>query len=1467
MSQRAYARRLLVANWKGIRFHCFDVDRYLTGLQGRNGAGKTTVMASYVTAMLPNQRLLSFPNLTGSNHAKSADTGIWGRLGDGVCYAIIEWITPRGLPFWAGVTLTRGSMPHIDIKQFTIEGLSEEISPHRTFLIGEGRQFSLPTYGQLREHVTLTGGHITNHRTLAEYMRTLYEVGITPLPMLTQEEQARYYRLLASSMSGSSLGELAKSGLRDFLLAEDAGLEKRVMNMRGCLIECRQTRHELDHAQAAHAEISDLYDAAWQMSGFAYFGAVGRYEQAQSVWTRQVHVLREVKAAEVQLKEELARIENELGEIGLLLVIRRDELKIKEVNLANAEQANKLRTELDWLENDRANYEIRYQQNEKEKERAEDAELTAKEAFDVAMQEQSRIATELGDLNLAIEESTRRVTLLRLARDRLEDACQAIGNPLFEPGSTVTTKLELEARYSASNALFSRIDSQLHAFDDHQARFNDLYVVVDQIATAAGEGKIVPEEAYAFGIRLDERLRANTALAQQVASLTVALGQSRILTDQQQKTQQVAQTLGINSRRALETALETAIAEVEARENERRSREIERSEKLAILAEIQSKLPGLEELCRQFRNGREKRRALIELGVSAEWMHEHTEFETHVEALRQFSHNQEAERIELEKAMRHLKAQILALQNQSGVMDARIGAVADQLEGTLIAARFDDLSMDDAMLTEARLGGWTEAIVVHSPELAAQRAADLNDRPDNILLLSEEAADLQRRSLPFGDSELIEENLGGIAGLRLTRRPTRPILGRNAREAEIARLERMLQDQEGQLNQLVTELLRLAQVLSISEQLLALGMGAWEDDPEPMLLAEKGRERLLSVEISQLVTVLRLLTQQIGEAEGLKNKYQRLDVHKELLDPPNHRQEVERLEQALQCATAARAWLVQHEGGVRVVLADLPILAKVPQISERVKLAEEVARLIEIRSLLNRQLDALESLKVVLPHFRFQADEEIYEAQSSLIEALRSELAVAQSHFQETMSSYEKARNETDAARGKATESYSALSQVRVEIVQKTTELLKIGLQGAITEVESAQKDLEGAKELIDDLVTRERELVHKEGESTNALEVAQNNRLAVEREVRERLTSWRTERRARRELAKAVDAVGLTGKLDTESNRERFFANGNHIQAFHTSRVKAQAVLEQLKAYQDVHIEVELLISESDRQEERRTLQALKVWERVHRHIEQRIPRNIATSDDPQLALAQMRDKMNELRRTLNAQEAQMRMQSVGIAGAIGSRLQTSKRLIRNLNHELANVAFGSILGVHIQVDDIEHMKRVLVALEDHGNGALFDTEVSLEEALAQLYRQTAHGSIAGIQLLDYRNYLNLRIEVKRITNQWEAASDSLSTGEAIGVGTAILIMVLRTWNEEAKRIHGKGAGQSVQQVLLDEATRLDPEALDTFTEFCQRMDVQALVAAPSLERPRRATVFILERHFVNNVEQVIIRGQRLII
>ncbi|WGE88186.1 hypothetical protein NYR88_03240 [Actinobacillus equuli subsp. haemolyticus] len=61
---RGKFRSLTLINWNGFFARTFDLDELVTTLSGGNGAGKSTTMAGFVTALIPDLTLLNFRNTT-----------------------------------------------------------------------------------------------------------------------------------------------------------------------------------------------------------------------------------------------------------------------------------------------------------------------------------------------------------------------------------------------------------------------------------------------------------------------------------------------------------------------------------------------------------------------------------------------------------------------------------------------------------------------------------------------------------------------------------------------------------------------------------------------------------------------------------------------------------------------------------------------------------------------------------------------------------------------------------------------------------------------------------------------------------------------------------------------------------------------------------------------------------------------------------------------------------------------------------------------------------------------------------------------------------------------------------------------------------------------------------------------------------------------------------------------------------
>lgn len=1461
---RAYAKRLVLANWKGIIFHSFDLDRHVTGLEGQNGSGKTTVMAAYVTAILPNQRLLSFKNINSGAPAARSDGGLWGRLGgEGINYTLIEWITPRGQSLWAGVAMTRGAMLSIDVKPITIHDLPPDASPYDILLLREKAGAVVPSLPQLREHIAMHGGRLAVHKSLADYMKLLFEHGITPMPMTTHEEQERFYRVLSTSMEGSALATLIKTGLRDYLLSPDASLERRVSLMRESLEQCRQTKRELERAQAAHIEISGLFDAAWKMSSYAYFGARGRYEQESRLWKDQVLATRNMKRQHLADQAEVAQLLQRTEELKREHSAAQVAADKRKLELQNVEKARSLRTELERAQEGHARMQQCAEDACGRCGRAEEAEQQAARALQHAQDEHARIAGELADTQKAVEGLIRRVTEFHVARTLLADAQEAMKPSTLDRHNAAAMKLQVDRQYEEKTHRQTEAQAELDALSHHIQRFDDLLGKLQSLARLEKCEQASPASAYGQALALETKLREQGVQAERIGSLQSELAHGRDAARQQAEARSLAGELGIGSSAALSEMLAAADVGLEQLEGEQAGAESEMSEARDALVEAKGKLPALEDLARRYDDAHKCRAGLAAL--TPEWAAstELASLLAAVEVGRQDLSSIEERRRIAESSLRETTDHITRLEHYTGLLDPRLGTVAAHVDGHLLASRFDDLPAEDAAQTEARLGMWTQAIVVAAPEHAARQASELCDRPDNLLFVSEQAMVATGEAASLGDSVVVAETVHGEPAARLTRKPQYPVLGRHAREKEVARLRTARDHLQSELGELREKSRILRESLRLAERLLAIGPAAWLPDPRPALLAEQANVRSLTQAISECQTRISRTRDTAATVRRRRQRMAGLESRRSLLDPPDHAERVAQLELQLVTARAAQAWLGRHAVVVRQILDGLPILAKVVEAGRRERLEHDLDEHRRARDRLAYQREALTRLLSVIDHLDRDEEGRTYYEKNSIITALQEKLEPIRTQMKAAETMLHTRRGEFDAARNAHSQASAALMQASEKCKALDGELVRTGVLGTDEEVALARQAYSAASASSSRLGA--------EYEETNNAFIEQRTCLkSLDEKLREhtqaaahQLSAVRNERRAQRELDRVVRQLVLGGKIDSDLNRQQHFPTGSHVNAFQLSQSQQVLLLDRLRPWPEVLLDLKRIDGFDEPSGERRAVQTLRAWDRIRRHIEQRIPRNLASADDPQVALGQMSEKMSELQRTLAAQEEDMRSRSSGLADGITARQRSARSLVIRLNRELEQVNFGSIRGLQITLSYPDDMAKMLACLRKDSSLSLFDSGLPLEETLAQLYQRETSGMIRGALLFDYRNYLQLRLEVKRINGKWEATSE-VSTGEAIGAGAAVLVMILRTWNEEANRISGS-AGYAMQQILLDEANRLDEQALDTLTEFCQRMDVQALVAAPGLDKPRRSTVFQLSRALRGQDEFVTIRGTRI--
>lgn len=1437
------ARQLTLVNWRGVSYRDYALDPALTTLQGGNGAGKTTVMIAAFVVLMPDQSLLRFQAL-GEGRG-GGDSGLLGRLGgEAPAYSVLV-LEGRGGRVAIGVQL-RPRGQELDIRPFMIDGLAAP-EALRELLVetlpdARLRVLDLP---ELRRRAHEAGAACTTFETLRDYLDQLYELGLTSLPMQDHAERARFHRVLHTSLYGGLSGDIQR-GLRSYLLTEDRGIGNAVREMRDNLDRCQRNRLEIErlahHAgriETLNRRAEEQAEAAWLAARTAARAAAaqalrGRADGVQATRALRAGIAREDAAGLALQAAEAARER------------ARERREQAEAERSDAAAARAEREQLDAAEARRADAarQLDAAQAHEQALAAEHATLQAREQTEE--RDYQTLGHEVGNLQAAYDGAYRRDAVYRGACAALEAARTALAAPGLAAEAAAAHHARLLAERQALAARLAALRQQHATAAAQRQRFDAAYAALARVADPLP----APADAHATARALDAGWRELEAALEHLPALRDALRRHERLAPRQARLRSLAATLDATDAATYRAALareharaEELLARIEAAAEERQALLDARRDADARHAETARRADAW----REARNRADALHAACGRDVDSE------------AAWRALAEALEAEHATLHGECLHAEAECARLDAEHAALRARLHGedpelvrLAELCAGEPLSRRYDELDEAAAAEAEAQLGPLAQALVV--PDLAAAAVALVAAAPalDTLWLLG--PGEAPAAQAPSADWRLVEQG----AALRLSRVPAEPTLGRAARLRACERLEARCAAQRRTLRALEARREDLQRSLACSRALAAHAHALdWHAAGAELATLAAERDEL-GRQLSANERTAQALRREHDALALRLREWQAAEPEAELLDAEDHADAAAARRRALaELEARGRAFDRDAARALRRLLPDL----EAPPTADPVALAAACAACEAEAQALEATLLAVETLAHAVAQGQFGpayagAAAELAESQDLL--ATRREQQERQAlALQATRAERDRLRPQLNDAVAEIARLGGECGHLQARVAEHRARLGRHRHDGSAAALTAATAAVAAAASALDEAERRRDAAVAARSAAMNARERAADHVNAARDRyaaARQTLHATRVDWRAARAAAHAHAAHWLgrgplaaeAAELDAEALRRRATGSCEVLRELLFRDEQAHALCDDgVKA---------ALAGDAGA--------ALALWAAVRRHLLDTLPLDAAALADLGAALGQLQRRLTEVRDSLASAEDKLRMSSADVVYTLGQQIRRERSRIQRFNAALGDAAFGAIYRIRINAEPHPHMLDVLHALG--GQGELFHrAELSLEDALAELYREVTGGQIQGERLLDYREYLDLRVEVNRFGAQhWEVASSStLSTGETIGTGIAVLIMALKAWEDSAALKRSRRRFAPLRFMFLDEASRLDRDALATLRQLCERMPLQLLVAAPQVDRAHPGIGYLLERILQDGRERVISR------
>ncbi len=1466
MIERGKYQSLTMVNWNGFFARTFDIDGLVTTLSGGNGAGKSTTMAAFITALIPDQTLLHFRNTTEAGSSQSSrDKGLYGKLQPGACYAALDVVNSRNQRLLFAVKLQQvaGRDKKVDIKPFVIQGLPSHVKP--TDILVESvsaTQARVRQINEVKESIAeFEGVQFKAFSSIVDYHAQMFEFGVIPKKLRNSGDRSKFYRLIEASLYGGISSAITRS-LRDYLLPQNGGVKKAFQDMESALRENRMTLEAIKTTQADRDLFKHLITESTNYVAADYMRHANerrkKLEQTLSLRSELFgsrETLIEQNNLLNRVQEELELLIESESSLEQDYQAASDHLQLVQNALRQQEKIERYQEDLEELSE-------RLEEQMMVVEEAQERVMMAEEQATVAEEEVDSLKTQLADYQQALDVQQTRALQYQQAVQALEKAKQLLGDDSLTAESAQALVSELKNKESEStNALLS----VKHKLDMSSAAAEQFETALKLVQSIVGQVE-----------RKDASEHAKTAIAKARESQQIAQNEQqwraqhrdleRSLNQQRQSRELVAEYkkqyhVELTDEVTFEQERERHATQIESLEIAQEEVRDQRGEQRRLEQNAAAEISKLEAIAPAWIAANDALDKLRE--QSGEELEDRHAVMNHMQVVLEQERELSLAKDKLAERRSQLDSEIERLASPGGSNDPRLKGLADTLGGVLLSEIYDDITIDDAPYFSAMYGPARHAIVVSDLSGIEEKLVELDDCPEDLYIIE---GDIDA----FDDSSFDAEELEGAVCVRMndrqmrySRLPEIPLFGRAAREQ---RLELLRNEREEVVEKHAKaafdsqKMQRLYQAfnLFVSNHIQV----AFDADPEQALATIRDKRNQIARVLADLDAKEQQQRSQLQTSKQALSSLDKLASHMVLVEDESLQARFDELEEKIAQLAEAKNFLSNHAKAVAQLENIASALDADPEQFDALE-AEYKAADEQLQDL-KKQIFALSDLVERRHYFAYSDSVDLLNKSSELSEQLKAKLVQA-----EQMRT--RSREELKQSQGQMNQYNQVLAslksshQAKLETVQEfKQELQEFGVNADEGAEERAMRRRDELHERLH--TSRSRKSEYERTITSTELEM---------KGLAKRLKKVQKEYVELRTFVVAAKAgwcsvLRLARENDVERRlhkRELAYMSADELRSMSDKSLGAL----RLAVANNDDLRDALRLSEDNARPERKVLFYIAVYQ----HLRERIRQDIIRTDDPVEAIEEMEVELARLTEELTQRENRLAISSESVASIIKKTIQREQNRIRMLNQGLSNISFGQVKGVRLNVKIRESHEVLLngLATQQEQHKDLFEsTRFTFSEAMAKLFQRVnphidmgqRSPQVLGEELLDYRNYLELSVEVNRGTDGWlQAESGALSTGEAIGTGQSILLMVVQSWEEESRRLRSKDI-VPCRLLFLDEAARLDAKSIATLFELCDRLDMQLLIAAPENISPEKGTTYKLVRKVFKDHEHVHVVGLR---